>query len=168
MIAAMNVIRGIPPQQLPPGMKVDISPILEHMAGAAFGPRMAPKVLINQQHQMDVPPELENQLLLNSFPANVHPQDNDVQHIQVHQSVLQQDMHGFVKQHIMEHMMQLKQKNAPPPPPQGAPGVPGGAGPGVAGTPRMGAQPGIPRPQQPPGAVSQDHMPLAMPRKAGV
>ena len=34
-----------------------------------------------------------------------------------------------------------------PLPPQGQPGVPGGgAAPGVAGTPRMGAQPQMPRP----------------------
>jgi hypothetical protein len=53
---------------------------------------------------------------------------------------------------------------------QGAPGVPGGAGPGVAGTPRQGAQPGQPRGgQAPPGAIHRDQMqdPRVMPRKVG-
>lgn len=170
MIAAMNVIRGIPPEQLPPGMKVDISPIIEHMAGVAFGPRLAPKVLIDQRHQQTLDPELENQLMNNAFPVPVHPGDNDAEHIQSHQIALMAgDLHGFIHQHMMEHMMQMKMKAQPPQPkPQGSPGVPGGAGPGVAGTPRIGAQPGMPRSQQPPGAVSQDQMPMAMPRKSAM
>jgi hypothetical protein len=167
MIAAMNVIRGIPPDQLPPGMKIDISPILEHMAGVAFGPRLAPKVLIDQKHQQTLDPMVENELMASGFPVPVHPGDNDAEHVQVHQKMIAIDQQGFVHQHIMEHLMQMKKKSTPPAPPGGggAPGVPGGAGPGVAGTPRMGAQPGMPRPQQPPGAVHQDQMPLAPPRR---
>ena len=78
------------------------------------------------------------------------------------------DTTGFVHQHIMEHLAQMKAKAQAmqgPPPQQGAQGVPGGAGPGVAGTPRPGAQPGLPRPQQPPGAIHKDQMPLSMPRR---
>jgi hypothetical protein len=57
---------------------------------------------------------------------------------------------------------------------QGQQGVPGGAiggqqQPGVAGTPRIGAQPGQPRMQGPPGMIAQDQMqdPRVMPRRAG-
>lgn len=169
MIAAMNVLRGIPPDQLPPGMKLDISPIIEHVAGVAFGPRIAPKVLIDQRHQQSLDPVIENELLQAAFPVSVHPGDNDAEHIQIHQQLLRQgDMQGFVHAHTMEHLAAMKAKSTPPQPkPQGgAQGMPGGAGPGMPGQPRMGAQPGMPRPQQPPGAVHQDQMPLSMPRKA--
>ncbi len=171
MIAAMNVLRGIPPQQLN-GRKLDITPILEKLAGAAFGPRIAPKVLIDERHMMAMDPNMENQLMLGGFPVHINPQDNDIEHIQAHQAAMSHDMSGFIHPHIMEHIMAMKAKNQAaqggPPASQGAPGVPGGAGPGVAGTPRQGAQPGNPRPQQPPGAVSRDQMPLSMPRKAGI
>ena len=56
----------------------------------------------------------------------------------------------------------------------GQPGVPGGAiggqqQPGVAGTPRIGAQPGVPRAQGPPGMVPPDQLrdPRMMPRRVG-
>jgi hypothetical protein len=126
---------------------------------------------------MAMDPAMENELMINAFPVHINPQDNDIEHIQAHQSILARDINGFVHPHIMEHIAQMKAKNqaaqgqppqGQPPQGQGAPGVPGGAGPGVAGTPRMGAQPGNPRPQQPPGAVSRDQMPLSMPRKAGI
>ena len=118
---------------------------------------------------MSLSPELENQLMSGAFPTPVHPGDNDVEHIQVHMTAQANDQLGFVHQHIMEHMSQMQAKNqAMQPPQQGAPGGPGGSGPGVAGTPRMGAQPGNPRPQQPPGAMSTDQMPLSMPRKANM
>lgn len=98
--------------------------------------------------------------------------DDDQKHIEIHQLAIPSDLNGFVHSHIAEHIMQMQAKaraamgQLPPPGDKGEPGVPGGAGPGVAGTPRMGAQPGIPRTQQPPGAVGRDEMPLSMPRKA--
>jgi hypothetical protein len=69
------------------------------------------------------------------------------------------DPHGLFRAHIQAHQQAMNQKmqkqlGAP----QGQPGVPGGAGPGVAGTPRPGAQPGQPRPQSPPGAVHPDQV----------
>jgi hypothetical protein len=170
MIAAMNVLRGIPPQQMN-GMKLDITPVLEQLASAAFGPRLAPKILIDQKHQMLMTPELENELMANAFPVHVNPQDNDIEHIQSHQADLSVHPNNFNHQHIMEHIAQMKAKSmeaqglGPDGKPQGQPGVPGGAGPGVAGTPRMGAQPGQPRPQQPAGAIHPDQMPLAPPRR---
>lgn len=169
MIAAMNVIRGIPPQQLN-GMQVDVTPVLEQLASAAFGPRIAPKVLIDKRHQMAMSPQLENELMANVFPVHINPQDNDIEHIQIHQQAMAVNPNAFIHQHIAEHILQMKAKNmeamgAGQKGQQGAPGIPGGAGPGVAGTPRIGAQPGTPRPQQPPGAVHPDQMPLAAPRR---
>jgi len=56
----------------------------------------------------------------------------------------------------------------------GQPGVPGGQiggqrQPGVAGTPRIGAQPGTPRPQGPPGMIAPAQMrdPRVMPQRMG-
>jgi len=45
----------------------------------------------------------------------------------------------------------------------------GQAQPGVAGTPRIGAQPGTPRPQGPPGMIAPDQLrdPSMMPRRVG-
>lgn len=172
MIAAMNVMRGIPPQLLN-GRKIDLTPIIEHMAEVAFGPRLAPKVVIDQRHMMTVDPLMENELMAMSFPAPVSPMDNDVEHLQAHkQAMMQMPQNTFLALHINEHMAQMQKKAMEASgagqggPPQGAPGVPGGAGPGVAGTPRMGAQPGQPMPQQPPGAVHKDQMPMSMPRRA--
>lgn len=168
MIAAMNVLRGIPPEQMN-GLKLDVTPIIEHMASVAFGPRLAPKILIDQRHQLALSPETENELLAGNFPVHVNPQDNDVEHIQIHQIEQSIRPSAMTHQHIMEHLAQMKAKNmqaqgGPAGQKKGAPGVPGGAGPGVAGTPRMGAQPGMPRPQQPAGAVHADQMPLGQPR----
>ena len=171
MIAAMNVLRGIPPDQLN-GRKLDIAPILEHVAMTVFGPRLAPRVLVDQRHQLGVDPELENRMLMNGLPAPVHPLDDDVAHLQAHDAAATEtsDLQGAFRTHMMAHMQQLQAKTQQAAgPQQGSPGVPGGAGPGVPGTPRVGAQPGQPRPvQAPPGAVHQDQMPLAQPRMRAV
>ena len=80
------------------------------------------------------------------------------------------DPHGTIRAHMLEHqkiLAQQMQAQAEASMPKGAQGVPGGAGPGVAGSPKPGAQVQGPRPgmQQPNGAVRPDQMPTAMPRK---
>lgn len=161
MIAAMNVITKIPPQLLN-GRKVDIGPILEQIAETAFGPRIAPNVLIDMRHQLSINPMEENELINDGFPATVQQMDNDVEHLKVHSSGLQMSMHKDIMQlHMLAHMNQLNAKsqaaNGPPPP---------GAG-GAPGQPRAGAQAGPPKPlQAPAGAIHQDQMsdPNRMPR----
>lgn len=164
-IATMNVLRGIPPQQLN-GRRLDITPILESLVGNVFGAELGSKILIDERQQFTVPPEVEDEMLVNQIYPEVHPADDDMQHLQAHQQSAQMtgDPSGMFRRHIQEHMKQLqgKRQAALPPPPQGAQGMPGGAGPGVAGTPRMGAQPGQTRPmQQPAGMIPQDNMPGA-------
>ena len=164
MIAGMNVLRGIPPQMLP-GKTIDIAPIIENLVNTVFGAKLAPKVLVDQAHKMAVPAEMENQLLLNLFPVHTSPLDNDQEHLMKHQQVLPMDRTGIVRQHIMEHVNQMKARIAAQNP-QAAPPA-GGGGPG--GPPRIGAQPTMPRGgQNPPGAVPGDQMngPGNMPRKA--
>ncbi len=175
-IAGMNVIRGIPPQQLN-GYTINLVPIITQLVENTFGPRLAPLIFLSPEQQMPVPVDQENHLLAEGFEAPVHKMDDDQQHIQGHQQALQMmEMTGENKNrkkflaHIWQHVQQGQAKQQAAMQPQGGePGVPGGAGPGVAGTPRQGAQPGQPRAQGPAGMIHQDQMrdPRMMPRKVG-
>ena len=151
-IAGMNVIRGIPPQQLN-GYKVNLVPIVTQLVENTFGPRLAPLVFVSPQDQMPVPVEQENTLLLAGFEVPTHEMDDDEAHIKAHAMILQ-DAEGKnapnakkTQAHIWAHMQQIQLKQQAQMQAQGgAPGIPGGAmggepQPGVAGTPRMGAQP---------------------------
>lgn len=160
MIAWMNVLRGLQPQFLN-GRKIDIGPLIDFCNEAICGPTMSKNVLIDERHKLTIPPEIENDILLNNMPVHVSPMDDDIQHMQMHQMAAQAsgDPTGIFRQHIAEHAksMQAKMQQQMP---KGAPGIPGGAGPGVAGTPRPGSIPVGPRnvAQQPNGAIHQDQM----------
>jgi hypothetical protein len=176
-IASMNVIRGIPPQQLN-GYKINLVPIVTQLVENTFGPRLAPLIFQSPEDQMPVPVEQENSLLLSGFEVPTHEMDDDAQHIAAHQTILQ-DGEGKnapnakkTLAHIWAHMQQIQMKQQAQVAAQGAPGVPGGAmggdpQPGVAGTPRMGAQPAqATGGQGPPGMIHQDQLrdPAVMPR----
>jgi hypothetical protein len=173
-IAGMNVIRGIPPEQLN-GYKVNLVPVISKFIENTFGPRLAPLIFISPEMQMPVPVNEENMLLSEGYKVPTHDMDDDDQHIQAHMMAMKMnEAQGATggtarkfQEHIFLHMQQkAKKQQAAMAQQQGAPGVPGGAGPGVAGTPRPGAQPGQPRGgQNPPGAIHADQMPGAMPRK---
>lgn len=159
-IATMNVLRGIPPQQLN-GRKLDVTPILEMLVENVFGAELGRRVLIDERNKFSIPPEVEDEMMVNYIPAEVHEGDDDMLHIQAHQKSGQEsgDPAGLIRTHMQQHMQQLQKKRQMAAPPQGQPGVPGGAAPGVAGTPRPGAQPAPGRPvQNPPGAIPQDGM----------
>ena len=170
MISAMNVLRGIPPQQLG-GRVLDIGPILDYLVDVTFGPRLATRVLKEVRDQISVPVQTENEMLLQNMPVTVSPLDNDSEHIQAHHqaAMMTGDPTHMIAAHIQQHQLAMAKKAQAAAPPQGAPGVPGGAGPGVPGTPRPGGQPQGPRgqAQQPPGAIHPDQMrsPGVMPRK---
>ncbi|WP_175725453.1 hypothetical protein [Burkholderia ambifaria] len=170
MIAWMNVLRGIPPQQLD-GRRLNIGPILEYGTEQIFGPEVAPRILIDERNLFHLEPEDENLMMHNGLPAEIHQADDDRAHIASHLQAAQLtgDAAGLFRAHIQQHQqaMQAKlQAQMAPKQPQGQPGVPGGAGPGVAGTPRAGAQPGQPRPQGPAGMIHPDQIasPMAGPR----
>lgn len=168
-IAAMNVLRGIPPQQLN-GRKLDITPIVEKLTENVFGPEVAPRILIDERNLFTIDAATENEMMHNNIMTEVHPSDDDIVHIQQHQqgARLTQDPGGRFRSHLAQHMMQLQTKRQTAMGAQqqqgqgGMPGMPGpsaGVNPGVAGTPRMGAQPGAPHnTQNPPGAVAADNM----------
>ncbi|MDN8066197.1 hypothetical protein [Burkholderia vietnamiensis] len=170
MIAWMNVLRGIPPQQLD-GRRLNIGPILEYGTEQIFGPEVAPRILIDERNLFHLDPQDENLMMHNGLPAEIHQADDDRAHIAAHLQAAQLtgDGAGLFRAHIQQHQQAMQAKlhaQQAPKPPQGQPGVPGGAGPGVAGTPRAGAQPGQPRPQGPAGMIHPDQIasPMAGPR----
>ena len=182
-IAAMNVVRGIPPQQLN-GYSINLVPVITQLMENTFGPRLSPLVFVSPEAQLPVPVEQENMLMAEGFEVPVHPQDDDQQHIQAHMQLLRSMQMGEgpkntkkIQTHIMRHVQQAQQKQQAAMQVQqqaGQPGIPGGAiggqqQPGVAGTPRIGAQPGLPRPQGPPGQIPQDQLqdPRVFPRRVG-
>lgn len=164
-IATMNVLRGIPPQQLN-GRKLDITPILEILVNNVFGVEIGSRVLIDERNKYSVLPDVEDEMMENGIMVDVHEADDDMQHLQTHQEAAKAtgDPTGLMRTHMQGHMMQVQRKREmaagmQPPPGGGEPGIPGGAGPGVAGTPRPGAQPAPQRPMQnPAGAIQQDNM----------
>jgi hypothetical protein len=168
-ISGMNVLRGIPPQ-LYQGYRLDLTPIIASLVENTFGPRLAPLIFESIQHQLSIPPEEENPLLLEGHDVPVSPLDNDVEHIQKHNAVMQGnplgDPSGMMRTHIQKHTMALQQKQMAQMP-QGAPGTPGGQpGQGMPGQPRPGAMP-MRSPQggqNPPGALPADQM---NPQRAG-
>lgn len=167
-IATMNVLRGIPPQQLN-GRRLDITPILENMVENVFGPELGNQILIDDRNKFTIDAEIENEMMVNHITVDVHEADNDVEHLQSHGQAGQVsgDPTGMIRAHMQAHMqaLQKKRQQAQPAPQGGEPGIPGGAAPGVAGTPRMGAQPQMPRPgQNPPGSIHPDQMPGGIPR----
>jgi hypothetical protein len=168
-IAWMNVLRGVPPQQLS-GRRLDVTPIIEAGTEALFGPEVSPRILIDERNQFTIDPEEENVMLSNGLTIDVHPGDDDAKHLQSHQraALMTQDMSGGLRGHMQKHLAQLQAKRqAAMGQQQGLPGAPGGTAPGIAGTPAPGgppglpppgAQPGAPRPQGPPGMIHQDVM----------
>ncbi|MDE2343051.1 MAG: hypothetical protein KGL63_06610 [Betaproteobacteria bacterium] len=170
MIAMMNVLRGIPPQQLN-GRMIDIGPILDFAVDVTFGPRVAPKVLKDIRHQQTINPQIENEMMAQAMPATVNPADDDAAHIMAHHQAASMvgDPQGLFAAHMAQHQMQMQKKQAAMAPQGGQQGVPGGAAPGVAGTPKPGAVPAGPRQMKgPPGMIHPDQMPPAagaMPRK---
>lgn len=172
-IAMANVIKGIPPQMYP-GYRLNMTPLITRLADNSFGHRLAP-MIFEKIEGVTVPPEFENQLMEQGFETPVHPDDDDMAHLQAHIPWMQQgDLHGKGHAHILMHQKQMQQKAsaamAQQGGPPGLPGGPGGAGPGVAGAPAEGGQVAGPHaPKQPAGAIPQDQMGRAgavtMPRK---
>ena len=163
-IATMNVLRGIPPQQMN-GRKLDITPVLEILVQNVFGNELTNRILIDERNKFSISPEIEDEMMVNLIAVDTHEADDDAMHLQQHQLAAQisGDPAGIFRGHMQKHIENLQRKRqmamGAQQAPQGMPGVPGGAGPGVAGAPRMGAQPQMPRPgQNPPGAIPQDAM----------
>lgn len=163
-IALMNVLRGIPPQLLP-GRKLNLVPAIDAIVSDVFSSRIAPYIFEDLSKQFSYDPAQENKLLVEGQNWPVSPMDDDAKHMQVHQQAVEEtgDSTGAIRQHINWHRAaQVMKAMAAQMQQQGNPGTPGGAGPGIAGQPRMGAQPANPRQNKgPAGMISQDRMSAA-------
>jgi hypothetical protein len=156
-IAGMNVIKGIPADQYP-GYRLNMVPLITHLCENLYGPRLAPLIFEDIKSQLTLPPEIENQWMAQGFDLGVSPQDQDAEHIQAHQQLMQGgDPQGNVRAHLQRHMIQMQVKQKAQMMSQmatmmgQAPGGPMGAG------PRQGAQPKPPRGGQgPPGMINRD------------
>lgn len=171
-VSAINVVKGIPPQMYG-GHELKLAPFISQLLENAFGPRMVPQLWENMKDKLTVNPDTENEFLVEGLTMPVHPLDDDQEHMKEHlKALVKGDPSGSVREHLLLHRQQMSQKlqqqAGQMQAMQGAPGGPGGQGPGVAGTPRSGAQPMPPRGgQQPAGAIHADRMqdPGAAPRR---
>lgn len=166
-IAAMNVLRTIPPQQYQ-GYQLDMTPVITQLVENVFGPRLAPLVFKDIRSQLSLDPAQENKYLMEGLDMPVHPLDNHQEHMQEHQKLLEMgDPSGFGRAHLVKHQLALVQQVQAQQ--QAVQPQPGAQGPGGAG-PKPGAQPGqIRGGQNPPGAIHQDQMqdPQRMPPPQG-
>jgi len=159
-IATVNVVRGIPPQMYP-GYELNVVPVLSQLIENTFGPRLAPEIFRDMKSKLSIDAEEENEFLMEGITLPVHELDDDREHMQRHlQAMKEGDPSGSVRQHMLYHRMQMNKKLAMQQQSlAGMQGAPGGAAPGIAGTPRPGATPAPPRGgQNPPGAIHQDRM----------
>ena len=150
-IAMMNVLRGIPPEQMK-GYQINLVPVIQNAVESAFGPQLGPLVFVSPQDQAPVPAMTENELLAAGFDVPTHPQDDDAMHIQAHMTLLQPQAGATggisnkkkIQQHIMLHVQQQAQKQAAALQAQQA-AVMGAAGgpPGLGGPPAAAGQPGM-------------------------
>lgn len=168
--AAVNVLRGIPPQ-LYPGYELDLTPAIVQLVENAFGPRLAPLIFKDLKSQLQQNPELENVALTYGIDLPAHRFDNHQEHMMLHLQALKEtgDPTGTIRAHIMRHHLIM---GGGPQMSGGVPGAPGGAGPGLPGqagpgSPRMGGQPAqATGGQGPPGMIGADQLvdPSRMPQ----
>ncbi len=147
MISFLGVLKGIGPDQMN-GRRIDAGPIIEQASNSVFGPRVAPKVLIDQRHELTVSPEKENTMMVEGFYQKISPTDNHPQHIAVHRlaALMSQDPTGMIRTHMLEHEHAMAAQ-------QGAMAQQGGGG------ARPGAQAQTPTgPQNQPGAANPDQL----------
>ena len=160
-IAALNVVRGIPPQ-LYMGYTLNMAPAITNLIESAFGPQLGRLVFRDMRSELSMDPDKENQMMDEGHIVPVHPLDDHQMHMQVHVQAMQElgDAHGVFREHLLLHQQAaVQQAQAQGQAAQGSPGAPGGAGPGQPGQSPGGAQTQGPRGQQgPPGMIHPDDM----------
>lgn len=156
-IAALNVVRGIPPQTYE-GYKLNLVPAIQLIMSNAFGPKLAPLIFEDLRSQLSVEPDIENEMMDDGEEVEPHQFDDHNMHIQAHMRFAQEhgDEHQQIEVHVLKHKkLMLTMAQAAQQPQPGTPGAPGGAGKGLPGQSPPGAQPKPPQAVQgPPGAVS--------------
>ena len=158
--ALVNVTLPFLPQLKAEGYDFRMAKVFQAAYQNLLGSYMGSQVLIDQRHQLTVPPDEENAMLSEGFEVHVHPLDQDIEHLKSHMQAFQQtgDPHQTIQVHIRAHLQSMQMKNAAAMQQQMAQrggGQPPGGGPGQ---PQPGAQPAGPRPmgKRPPGATHPD------------
>ncbi len=165
--SAINVLRGIPPQLLN-GKRLDIGPFIERLTENAFGPRLAPKVLVDDRKKLALPPGMENDLFAKGYDVPVNELDEDVLHLEAHLAELDNDVTGHLRVHIEKHQKQLMEKQQEVSMAQQAQAYPSGASAGGVALPAPGSSPAGPsNTKSPPGTIHDDQLidPSMMPRE---
>lgn len=163
-IGFLNVLREVPPM---PGYRIDPAPAIVRIAENVLGPIVGPLTIVSTKDDLSLDPAMENEMLEHGFDLNVHPADQDQQHMQAHMQAMQMgDPHGTIRAHLQKHQTQMVLKTQAAQQ-AGAGAAPGGGG----GGPKPGAAPGQPHAAKgPPGQIHADRMAGAggvvqMPRK---
>lgn len=112
-IAGLGMITKIPPQMYQ-GYRLNLVPVITNMVEGLFGPRLSPLIFVDESKEVTLPAEIENEWLMDGMELAIHPQDQDVEHIQAHQKLLQAegDPNGNIMRHIQRHVTQMKLKQA--------------------------------------------------------
>lgn len=112
-IAGVGMITKIPPQMYQ-GYRLNLVPVITNMVEGLFGPRLAPLIFVDEAKELSLEPELENEWLAEGMELAIHPSDQDPQHLEAHQQLLQMtgDPNGNIMRHIQRHMVQIQLKQA--------------------------------------------------------
>jgi hypothetical protein len=164
--AALNVVKGMPPQTYA-GYELNLVPVISMWLENAFGPRVTPEIFKSIKEKFTVAPDMENEWMMEGLDLPIHELDDDKEHMQEHIKAMKGgDPQGVVRRHMMLHRMQMSKKMQMAA--QGLAAQQQGGGEGGGG-PRPGAQTQGPRGggQQPAGAIHSDRMqdPSAAPRR---
>jgi hypothetical protein len=153
LISLLNVVAPMAPQLAQEGMKLRLAPAVQDAFVNTIGPLLASEVLVDAQHEASIAAAKENRMLAEGFHVNVHPQDNDQQHMQVHFQMIQQtgDPHGTGRIHVQAHIQAEQAKMAA--------AMAAAAQQMMGGAPQQGGPPGPQRPQ-PGGAVAAPRQPM--------
>jgi hypothetical protein len=158
--ALVNVTLPFLPVLKAAGYDFNPAAIFEIAYQNLLGATVASKVLIDQRHQLTMPPDEENAMLLAGFQPGVHPLDNNQEHLKSHMQALQEtgDPHGTIRIHIQATLQSMQMKAmASMQRSQAAHGGGPQQGGGGPGQPQPGATPGQPHAvKRPPGALHPD------------
>jgi hypothetical protein len=159
-IAALNIIKAIPPQ-LYSGYQLDLQPFVLDLTETVFGPRLGRQVFKDMRSQMSVDPELENELLALGHYVHVHAMDDTAKHIASHRAAVLEtgDPFNTIAQHLQEHeLVFMQQQQSQQAAVAGATG-PGAGQQGTPVPPEPGSVPEAPTgAQRPPGAIHEDNL----------
>lgn len=159
-IAALNIIKAIPPQAYP-GYELDLQPFILDLTETVFGARLGRRIFKDIRSQLSADPVAENDLLRIGHAVSVHAMDDHAAHIRSHRMGAGEygDSYNAFAAHIKEHEIALMaQQQALAAAQQNASG-PGAGQEGTPMEPIPGAVPESPgNIRYPPGVLHEDEI----------